>query len=60
VVTISKQQDLFTTILCKYLSRGVLPSDQRRKLMEKAKARAKKDRISGVSEVVVGALVNFV
>ncbi|XP_028405111.1 E3 ubiquitin-protein ligase UBR5-like isoform X2 [Dendronephthya gigantea] len=36
---------------------GILPSNQRRKLLEKAKSRAKKDRIAGVSEIVVGAQV---
>lgn len=36
----------------------MLPSDQRRKVLEKAKARAKKDRISGMSEIVVGTQVS--
>lgn len=46
------------TLISVYFFRGVLPSDQRRKLLEKAKARAKKDRISGLSEIVVGAQVD--
>ena len=37
--------------------RGVLPFSQRRKLLEKSKAHAKKDRLSGSSEIVVGAQV---
>lgn len=39
--------------------RGVLPFDQRRKLLEKSKAHAKKDRLSGASEIVVGAQVSL-